>query len=407
MVQLRYKVAASALVVVVMLGLGVPRALYGPREPVETVVQHHFLQTVVASGRVENPHRLDVGVQLTGVVTAVPVHEGQIVTLGTVLIQLDAAELQAALNQAELAEVQARAHVRQIKELQEPMAAQAVAQAQANHENAQHNLQRTQALFDKGFLGAAAKDEVQRAAQVASAQLNTTLQQRASLREGGSEAAAADAAHAFAKAAVAGARSRLSYTQVRAPVDGTLIARNVEVGDMAQPGKVLMVLSPTGETQIVLQIDEKNLSLVRVGQPALASADAYATDRFAATVAYINPGVDAQRGSVDVKLTVPNPPAYLKQDMTVSVDIEVAKRDHAVLVSATAVHDSDKPQPWVWRISEGHVHKQAVTLGLVSKGLCEVLSGLQAGDQVLPLENASVTEGSRVRPVVSVPAVTF
>lgn len=405
MVQLRYRVVALVVLGVVMLGLWMPRVLYGPKVPVETVVQHNFLQTVVASGRVENPHRLDLSVQITGVVTAVPVREGQSVARGMVLIQLDATELQAALRQAELAQVQALARVRQIKELQEPMAAQAVAQAQANHENAQHNWQRTLALFDKGFLGAAAKDEVQRAAQVASAQLNAALQQRASLREGGSEAAAADAAHAFAKAAVTGARSRLSYTQVRAPVGGTLIARNVEVGDMAQPGKVLMVLSPTGETQIVLQIDEKNLSLVRLGQPALASADAYANERFGATVAYINPSVDAQRGSVDVKLNVSKPPAYLKQDMTVSVDIEVARRDQAVMLSVAAVHDLGKAEPWVLRAIDGHAQRQAVTLGLVSHGMCEVLSGLQVGDQVVPFENISITEGSRLRPVVLIPAV--
>jgi HlyD family secretion protein len=207
---------------------------------------------------------------------------------------------------------------------------------------------------------------------------------------------------AFAQAAVDGARSRLSYTFVRAPVSGTLIARHVELGDVVQPGKVLMVLSPAGETQLVLQLDEKNLSLVRVGQLALASADAYAQERFEAVVAYINPGVDAQRGSVDVKLNVPQPPAYLKQDMTVSVDIEVARRAQAVLVSVASVHDLDKAQPWVLRVNQGHAQRQVVTLGLVSNGLCEVLSGLHVGDQVVPLEAAAVSEGTRVRAVIAV-----
>lgn len=405
MVQTRYKVATTALAVVVVLGLFAPRALYGPKVQVETVVQRNFVQTVVASGHVENPHRIDVGVQLTGTVTAVPVTEGQKVTQGTVLIQLDAAELQAALRQAELAEQQARAHVRQLKELQAPMAEQAVVQAQANRDSTQRNLERTQELFDKGFLGAAARDEAQRASQVAQSQLNSARQQLASVRQGGSEIAAADAALAFAQAAVDGARSRLNYTQVKAPVSGTLIARNVEVGDVVQPGKALMVLSPAGETQLVLQIDEKNLSLVRLGQVALASADAYANERFEAAVAYINPGVDAQRGSVDVKLTVPQPPVYLKQDMTVSVDIEVTRRPQAVLVSASAVHDIDKAQPWVLRVNQGRAQRQELKLGLVSNGMCEVLSGLSAGDQVVPLEAAAVTDGTRVRVVVPVVGV--
>lgn len=401
MVQTRYKVAAAALSVMVVLGMFVPRALYGPKVQIDRVVQRNFIQTVVASGHVENPHRIDVGVQLTGTVTAVPVSEGQKVIQGTVLIQLDSAELQAALRQAELAEQQARAHVRQLKELQAPMAEQAVVQAQANRDSTQRTLERTQELFDKGFLGAAAKDEAQRAAHVALSQLNSARQQLASVRQGGSELAAADAALAFAQAAVDGARSRLNYTQVKAPASGTLIARSVELGDVVQPGKALMVLSPAGETQLVLQIDEKNLSLVRVGQSALASADAYANDRFEATVAYINPGVDAQRGSVDVKLNVPKPPAYLKQDMTVSVDIEVARRAQAVLVPAAAVHDIDKPQPWVLRVNQGHAQRQVVKLGIVSNGMCEVLSGLSAGDQVVPVESTAVSDGSRLRVVVT------
>ena len=402
MVQTRYKLAAVALGVVVLLGLFVPRVLYGPKVQVVTVTQSNFLQTVVASGRVENPHRIDLGVQLTGTVTAVPVSEGQKVTQGTVLIQLDSEELQAALRQAELAEQQARAHVRQLKELQEPMAEQAMLQAQANRDSTQRNLERTQELFDKGFLGSAAKDEALRAAQVALAQFNSARQQLVSVRKGGSETEVAYAALAFAHAAVDGARSRLNYAQVKAPVSGTLIARNVEVGDVVQPAKVLMVLSPAGATQLVLQIDEKNLSLVRVGQAALASADAYANERFEAVVAYINPGVDAQRGSVDVKLNVPKPPLYLKQDMTVSVDIEVARREQAVLVSAAAVHDKALAQPWVLRVNQGHAQRQEVKLGLLSNGMFEVLSGLSAGDHVVPLEASAVTDGTRLRAVTAV-----
>ena len=398
---LKNKIIAVVMSALVLVGMYVPHLLYGPRVQVETVVQKNFVRTVVASGRVENAHRIDVGVQLTGTVHAVPVSEGQKVMKDTVLVQLDSAELQAALRQADLAEQQARAHVRQIKELQAPMAEQALLVALANRDNTQVNNERTQQLFDKGFLGAAAKDEAQRAANVALAQYKSARQQLSSVLTGGSELASADAALAFAQAAVDGARSRLSYTLVRAPVSGTLIARNVELGDVVQPGKVLMVLSPAAETQLVLQLDEKNLSLVHVGQLAMASADAYPQERFEAVVAYINPGVDAQRGSVDVKLNVPEPPVYLKQDMTVSVDIEVARLVQAVMVPASAVHDIDKAKPWVLRVIQGHANRQDVKLGLVSNGMCEVLSGLSANDQVVPVESTDVSDGSRLRLLVT------
>ena len=77
-------------------------------------------------------------------------------------------------------------------------------------------------------------------------------------------------------------------TVIAAPVDGILIGRSAEPGDVAQPGKELMVLAPAGETQIVVQIDEKNLSQLRLGQKALASADI--RDKFAPQGLLLTPG---------------------------------------------------------------------------------------------------------------------
>ena len=114
------------------------------------------------------------------------------------------------------------------------------------------------------------------------------------------------------------------------------------------------------------------------------------------------PGVDAQRGSVEVKLDVPQPPAYLREDMTVSVDVEVARRPAAVLVPTDAVHESGSAAPWVMKVEDGHARRRPVKLGLRSRGWCEVLSGLAAGDAVLPATGPAalqVADGARVRPV--------
>jgi HlyD family secretion protein len=109
----------------------------------------------------------------------------------------------------------------------------------------------------------------------------------------------------------------------------------------------LMVLSPVGKTQLVVQIDERNLAMVQLGQPALGAADAYPTQHFAARVAYINPSVDPARGSVVVKLDVAAPPAWLRQDMTVSVDIEVARRNATLVLPLSHLRDGAGAQPWV------------------------------------------------------------
>jgi HlyD family secretion protein len=398
----QHKAIAVALTMLVLLGAFLINMWEGPDVPIERVVRRNLIQSVVAGGRVENPHRMAVGVQITGTVTSVPVAEGERVMRGTLLLGLDAQELQAALRQALWAEQQAVARMRQLRELQEPVLRQSMLQAQANHTNAQRHLERTQILFEKGFVGGAARDESGRAERVAAHQLNITRQQWASVSEDGSEIAAANAAIALAKAAVEVARARLTYTQVQAPVSGTLIARHVEPGDVVQPGKALMALSPEGVTQLVVQIDEKNLKWVRVGQKALASTDAYASENFEAMVSYMNPGVDAQRGSVEVKLDVPHPPDYLRQDMTVSVDIEVATREKALLVPNTSVHDLETSQPWVLRVTQGQAHRQAVKIGWVGQGWSEVLGGLNEGDHVVPLQATSIKAGSRLKAIIPV-----
>ena len=165
---------------------------------------------------------------------------------------------------------------------------------------------------------------------------------------------------------------------------------------MVQPGKELMVLAPAGETQIVVSIDEKNLAQLRIGQKALASADAYPRERFAAELFYINPGIDALRGSVEVKLRVPAPPAYLRQDMTVSVDIEVARRAGTLVVPADAVYDAAGGHPWVLVESGHRAVKRPVRLGARGEGHVEILEGVAAGDRLVAA-SAGIAPGARVR----------
>jgi len=371
----------------------------GPKTPVVSVVQRDFVQTVVASGRIESPHRVDLGVQITGTVKAIPVNEGQKVATGEALIQLEDAELVASARQAELAVTQAQAKLRQLREVQAPLAEQALRQAQTNVDAASRTLQRNQELFNKGFIGQAALDEATRAEQITRSQFKIAQQQLNSARAGGSDTAVAEAALSQAQAGADLAHARLRYSQVLAPVAGTLIARNVEPGDAVQAGKVLMVLSPKGETQVVVQIDEKHLNLLKVGQTASVSSDAYPDQRFTAELVYINPGVDAQRGSLEVKLRVAQPPAYVRQDMTVSVDIEVAKRSQAVLVPTEAVHNLDSTEPWVMKVVSGKATRTPIRLGLRSQGMCEVLEGLSANDQVLATAILPVNDNTRVRPI--------
>ena len=371
---------------------------HGPQVEAARVVRRDIVQSVVAAGRVARPHRVDIGAQVVGTVVEVPVSQGQAVKAGAPLIVLDAAESAAVVLQAETAVVLAEARLRQLEELQLPVARQALRQGEVNLANARSQYERQVRLKESGFVGDAALDDARRNVDVAQTQVETARKQVETAQPAGSDAAVAVSSLRQARASLAAARARHQYTTIRAPVDGTLIARDVERGDVVQPGKALMVLSPSGETELVLQLDERNLALVRVGQKALASADAYPAERFGAELVYINPGVDAQRGTVEVKLRVTEPPAYLRDDMTVSVDIEIARRAAALTLASDAVRDATGREPWALAVREGRARRQPLKLGLRGEGAVEVIDGLAEGEMVVASHDATLGEGRRVRP---------
>jgi HlyD family secretion protein len=271
-------------------------------------------------------------------------------------------------------------------------------QAEINVSYAEKQWHRNVDLFTKSFISQAALDEAKKNVDLTQAQLQTAKKQVQTTHPTGSDYQIAATALSQAEANSKVAYSRRQHTIIKTPIAGTLISRDVETGDVVQAGKALMTLSPSGATQLVVQIDEKNLPLLVLGQLARASADAYPTLNFSAAISYINPSVDLQRGSVEIKLNVPEPPAYLRQDMTVSVDIQVATRLRALLVPTDTIHDVKGRQPWVLKVADGKVRKQVLRVGLQSAGMSEVLSGLSVNDRVLTFTN-EVNEGDRIRPI--------
>ena len=188
-----------------------------------------------------------------------------------------------------------------------------------------------------------------------------------------------------------------SNSRIAAPADGTVLKRLVEPGDVVQQGKVLFEMDVAGETQLLLNVDEKNLRYLAPGQRAAASADAFPNDRFEAEIFYISPLVDAQRGTVEVKLRVPRRPAYLRTDMTISAEIEAGRRKDAVVVPSDALRDAAGRTPWVLVVNDHHAVRRPVKLGLRGAGQTEIVEGLAPGDIVIPATETNVGEGQRVR----------
>jgi HlyD family secretion protein len=387
---------------VVILGMGcwqVAKVTLGPAVVVDQVRRGNLIETVVASGHVETPFRVEIGSQITGVVEEVLVNEGERVTRQQPLISLASRELNAAVVQAQGAVAQAEARIRQLDELTLPSAREALTQAEANLLNAQQTFDRTSKLAQSGFATRAALDDAEKTLDVARALKRSAEFQVFTAGPGGSDYVMAQTQLNQARANLDTAESRLSYATITAPRDGVLITRAVERGTVAQPGKALLVLAPTGEVQLVLQIDERNLGKIAVGQKAVASADAYPDQRFAAVISYINPGIDITRASVEVKLTVSDPPDYLRQDMTVSVDIEVASRNDTMVLPTRSVHDALSGAPWVLGLKGRRAVKRPVRLGIRGNTEVEILEGLSAGEVAIP-QNSGVLTGQRIRAVL-------
>ncbi|NOT14596.1 MAG: efflux RND transporter periplasmic adaptor subunit [Methylotenera sp.] len=393
-----FKISIVVLLVATIILYLLRNLLLGSPVEAYAVTLSDLSQTVVASGRVMTPQRITIAAESTGRVNAIPVIEGQTVKRGQLLIQLNDQDARASVAQATATLAQAQAKLRQLKEVNLPDASQNLQQALANAEQAKKQYERTRDLQARGFISQAQLDEAKRNYDVINSQVRAARLQVETNRPSGSDLAVATAAVAQANASLHLAQVKLNEDAILAPADGTLISRSVESGDIVQAGKELMVLAADGETQITVQLDEKNLAKLALGQKALASADAYADQRFDAVVSYINPGIDATRGAVEVKMTVPHPPAYLRQDMTVSVDIETAHRSNVLVIPTGALHDASSTEPWVLVVRNHHTVKQVVKIGLRGDDHIEVLSGLKAGEAVILTAVGTIKADMHVRP---------
>ena len=388
----------SAICLVIVVGFGGYRLWRGPEVVTYPVVRGDVVKSVVASGHVETPYRVEIAAQVTGAVADVLVEEGQQVKAGQPLVALDPTELKAIVVQAEGALAQARARLGQLRDLTLPQAQEALKQATATLTDAEAAYRRSSQLNKSGYETLASLDAATKVVDIARTQVRSAELQVFTAGPGGSDYVLAETQVHQAEANLASANARLAYATIRAPRDGILISRTVEKGTVAQPGKVLMVLAPAGDTQLVVQIDEKNLGLLALGQSALAAAVAYPGKTFAAKLSFINPSVDLSRASIEVKLTVQDPPAFLRQDMTISVDIEVAHRSGTLVVPARVVHDPGSAAPYVLVVHEGRARSQPVTLGLRSSDRIEITEGLAEGDLVVPIASG-IKAGQRLRAV--------
>lgn len=369
----------------------------GPVVTTTAVVRRDLEQHIVSSGRVRVPTRVQVAAPAGGLVIAVGVVEGQRVKAGDLLVQLDDAAERAAVAQAEAAVGQAKARVTQLRRVGAIVATEALRQAETNLTRAQEDLARTERLAATGAVPAAELANARHAVELARAQQAAADAQQVAAAPLGADSRIALTAQLQAEAQLAGARARLAQTRLVALQSGAVLTRAVEPGDVVTPSRTLLVLAADADAQLVFQPDERNLAWIQLGQRARASADAYPQEVFDAVVSYIAPSIDPQRGSVEVRLEVPQPPPFLKPDMTVSLDLTVASRTATLTLPARAVRGAATATPWALVAERGRAVRRDLRLGIRGDDTIEILGGLDEGARVIVPDGRAVAPGDRIR----------
>lgn len=339
-----------------------------------------LVQHVVATGRVIAPSRARIGSEITGVVRERRVIEGDRIAPDDALLILRDDEFVARLREAEAA-------LERLIQIDRPQSRIAVTEAEARLVQAERETQRRRELFERGLIAAEALELAERAETVERATTGRARLTEQALRSGGPE-------EALLRARVAEARVALSRTSVRAGVTGTVLSRAAEPGDLVQPGQVLFEIALDGATEISVNADERNLAHLALGQEAQCLTDAYPERPFPATLYFISPVIDVDRGTVELRLRVDDPPEWLRQDMTVTVAIETARRASALAIPDDALQQVNLGRASVLVAQDGRAQAREVRLGLRGDGMSEVVSGLSPGEYVIV---DPVPEGTRVR----------
>ena len=215
-----------------------------------------------------------------------------------------------------------------------------------------------------------------------------------------------------ARAGLDSIRAQLEYTLIRSPVDGVVIERTVEVGEMVAPGgftsqqstgALVRIADPTS-LEVEADINESFIARVQLGQPATIKVDAVPDHEYHGQLRQIVPTADRQRAVVQVKVTIDDRDARLVPDMSCSVtflnegvDEAALQAEPKILIAAEAVV-RDSGGEHVFVVRDGSLARVPIELGLEQDdNQFEVLSGLSGGETVVRRPSPELEDGLRVR----------
>jgi RND family efflux transporter MFP subunit len=322
-------VLAAGAVAVALWLLGERRA--GPVVQVAEVRRGPAIEGVYASGNVEPVFWARLSPVETARIEAVEVHEGEAVMRGQVLVRLEGREVEARVRELE-------ARVRYLQ-----------------------------------------SDAVRRSELARRGAMSSQIEEQAL-----SELTQAEAALAAA------AETREHYI-LRAPMDGTVLRRDGEPGEIARPGDVLVQVGRLRPLRIVAEVDEEDIPLVARDQRALIRADAFPGRALEGSVAEITPRGDPTRKTYRVRIALPEDTPLLI-GMTVETNIIVRQEEAALLVPEAALVAGR-----LFVVEDGVARARPVTIGVLGNDAAEIRSGVRLGEQVIVAPPAGLADGDVVR----------
>jgi HlyD family secretion protein len=277
----------------------------------EPVTRGDLQVTVTATGNLAPTNEVQVGSELSGIVKSVEVDYDQRVKVGQVLARLDTSKLEAQINQTEAALTAAHAKV---------------VQTQATEEEARLAFERAQQLSERQLVAPSGLDTARAVYQRAQA-----------------DRASAAAAVAQVEATLQANRTDLGKMTIRSPIDGVVLARNVERGQTVAASFQAPVLFTLAEDltkmELDVDVDEADVGQVRPGQEATFTVDAYPDQAFTAQVAAVRLGSQKSEGVVTYKtvLYVDNTDLLLRPGMTATAEMVVRRGEDVLLVPNAAL----------------------------------------------------------------------
>ncbi|MGH9533557.1 MAG: efflux RND transporter periplasmic adaptor subunit [Terriglobales bacterium] len=371
---------------------------------------------LTATGYIVAHHTIYVNSKVTGKIAWIGVEKGDHVHQGQVLVRLQNQEFRAQVLEAQGGYDNARAYWLELKHGSLPeqiaQALHTLDQARATLVDDQLTLRRTQALAAAGIDAKQTLDDA-RATDRAQQQDVAALQQAYILMKIGSrpeEIARAYGSMLEAKGQLDYAQAELAATEIRAPVTGTILDRTAEVGELvtaefastATGGPVgsVVTLANLNDLQVQLDIAEADFGRLTPGMKALLWTDTYPDRKYQGYLAQVSPEADQEKATIQVKVQVRHPDAYLRPEMNATVQFlsppqAAGTAPAGVAVPTSAVRRAGD-QNFVLLAFQGRALRRNVQI-LGSSGAATLVTGLNGGEQVITQSPAGLHTGDRVR----------